>query len=84
MPPASGSPAAAGVRSRDGSQWQKPGLLLPPPPAPRPASLALPQASSQNTLPGARLGGLRAQWSEPSLKRPKSQLPAQLSLFLAV
>lgn len=51
---------------------------------PWPASLALPQASSQSTLPGARLGGLRAQWSEPGLKRPKSQLPAQLSLFLAV
>lgn len=76
MPPASGSPAAAGVRGGDGSEWQKPSLLSPPPPAPPAFLLSPSRGFSPNTLPGACLGGLRAQVSEPGLKRWKSQPPA--------
>lgn len=46
VPPASGSPAEAGVRGGDGSEWQKPSRLSPPPPAPQPSS-ALQEASPQ-------------------------------------
>ena len=47
MLPASGSPAAAGVRGGDGSERQKPSLLSPPPSTPQPSSLALQEASPQ-------------------------------------
>lgn len=77
VPPASGSPEAAGVRGRDGSGWQEPSLLSAPP------------------LPPCLLGPSRGFFPKPSAcslpGRPKSpggrgwaQLPAQLSLVLAV
>ena len=75
VPPASGSPAAAGVRGGDGSEWQKPSLLSPPPSTPQPSSLALQEASPQIPC----LGGQRAQVSEPGLTRWKSQPPASLA-----